>query len=159
MLYTKFKVKNKMAIIPMAIFFIGFLILKSGVMGNQAIENSASAASFASVSQLQTPSPSANFLKSLQKWREDTVLRSKIYYKPHSLYELTAHDIKQLFGSPALSRQDGSARMIQYRAGQCVVDFYFQEQLDNRIVYFEFRDRQKASKENSNCQDVVLSRL
>lgn len=159
MLFTRENSKNKMAIIPMAIFLIGFLIIKSGVMGNHVIENPAAAAPFISTQELSHHSQSANFLKSLQKWRENAVLRSKIYYKPRSLYELTADDLHRLFGQPVLRRQDGSARMIQYRTGQCVADFYYQGSKDNRIQYFEFRAWKNASQANGNCQEVILSSL
>lgn len=51
--------------------------------------------------------------------------------QPQSLTMLTRQEIGYMFGRPALRRQDADAEIWQYKAGGCVVDFYFygQEEL------------------------------
>ncbi len=53
--------------------------------------------------------------------------------QPQALKMLTRQEIGYLFGKPALHRQDADAEIWQYKAGGCVVDFYFygQKQLSH----------------------------
>jgi hypothetical protein len=94
--------------------------------------------------------------------------------QPQSLMMLTQQEIGYLFGEPTLHRQDADAEVWQYKAGGCVVDFYFYDQDGSRgqsqLSYIDFRmkdelipgskARQKpiSDREESDCLHDAMSR-
>jgi hypothetical protein len=94
--------------------------------------------------------------------------------QPQSLMMLTQQEIGYLFGKPTLHRQDADAEVWQYKAGGCVVDFYFYNQLNARdqsqLSYIDFRMKDElipgsrarqnpiSVREKSDCLHDVMSR-
>ena len=94
--------------------------------------------------------------------------------QPQSLMMLSQQEIGYLFGKPTLHRQDADAEVWQYKAGGCVVDFYFYHQDGSRdlsqISYIDFRMKDElipgskarenpiSTREKSDCLHDVMSR-
>jgi hypothetical protein len=55
------------------------------------------------------------------------VSRAQDYIReaPADIVKLTDREVSWLFGRPSMKRRDADARIWQYRAKSCVVDFYF----------------------------------
>lgn len=83
------------------------------------------------------------------------VARARDYIEgdPEALNHLTETEVNYLFGKPAMKRKDADARIWQYRAGGCVVDFFFYDQKDvanssviahdgSAVSYVDFRLKQ-----------------
>lgn len=60
--------------------------------------------------------PAAGYVSSARSFVEET---------PPALMMLTREEVGYIFGRPTLHRQDADAEVWQYKAGACVVDFYF----------------------------------
>lgn len=58
---------------------------------------------------------------------EGYIARAQKYVagEPKVLDALTEEEVGYLFGKPALTRHDADAKVMQYKADACVVDFYF----------------------------------
>ena len=73
------------------------------------------------------------------------VARARDYVEgdPETLNHLTEQEVRYIFGKPAMQRRDADARIWQYRAGGCVVDFFFYDQKDmqdgSAVSYVDFR--------------------
>jgi hypothetical protein len=78
--------------------------------------------------------PAEGYIARAQKYVSDV---------PGALEHLTSEDIGYLFGKPALTRRDADAKVLQYKADGCVVDFYFYG--DGKTVsYIDVRSRSLA---------------
>jgi len=93
--------------------------------------------------------------------------------QPQSLMMLTQQEIGYLFGKPTLHRQDADAEVWQYKAGGCVVDFYFYDEKGargrSRLSYVDVRLKDElvpgsspravpvSVREQSECLDDVVS--
>jgi hypothetical protein len=66
---------------------------------------------------------------------------------PELLLRLTDREIEYMFGKPDMQRRDADARIWQYRAGDCVVDFYFYGADKTPVSYVDARggDNQQAA--------------
>lgn len=138
----------------MAIFIMCLVVLKTGVLGNEKIDNPANAA--AALPGSDHYGERGNFLFTLQDWRQAKIAKSRIYYNPEAVSEMSVADVKDIFGPPALERQDGNARMVQYIAGHCAADFYYTRQ-NSRIAHVEFRDLSGKGKSAESCRKEMLT--
>lgn len=92
--------------------------------------------------------------------------------QPQSLMMLTEQEISYLFGKPTLHRRDADAEVWQYKAGSCVVDFYFYNNNgvrgQSQLSYVDVRTKRElipgsaprtspvSTREQSDClHDVV----
>lgn len=57
--------------------------------------------------------------------------------EPKALAALTDDEVGYLFGKPALTRHDADAKIMQYKAAACVVDFYFYG--DKEVAHIDVR--------------------
>ncbi len=94
--------------------------------------------------------------------------------QPESLMMLTQQEIGYLFGKPTLHRQDADAEVWQYKAGGCVVDFYFYDagsaRNQSKLSYVDVRTKEElipgsalrsvpvSSSERSDCLHDVMKR-
>lgn len=76
------------------------------------------------------------------------VARARDYIEgdPESLNRLTEDEVAYIFGKPDMERRDADARIWQYRAPGCVVDFFFYDQKPgagsgarSAVSYVDFR--------------------
>ncbi len=79
---------------------------------------------------------------------------------PEALKLLSSREIGYLFGKPSLARKDADAKVWQYRAKTCIVDFYF---YDAGVSYVDVRLRDAApsaalpEKMQAQCIGHVLN--
>lgn len=149
MTFVKNIARNKIAMLPMAIFILGLLLVKMGLLGQSTMHNPA----LASMGVISVPVDqefvfSPNLLETVHVWRHSKIQRSKIYYNPDLVMTMTSSDIVSLLGQPSLVRHEGDARMMQYISDNCIADFYYIDGQSRNIEYFEVRDR---------YQDISLS--
>ena len=62
---------------------------------------------------------------------------------PNALSRLTEQEIGYLFGKPSMERKDADARIWQYKASGCVVDFFFYDDKNAKnaspVSYIDYR--------------------
>ncbi len=154
MMFMKNKYLFKMTMYPMVIFVLLITVLKVGSMLPVLTENSAQAS-------MNVPNYkdeySLGLFSAIKDWRQSKIIRSSLGYNPEVFYELSAHDIRKLFGTPSLNRQDGQARMIQYTHNNCVADFYYLSGDVQKISHYEIR--QLENNQASDCLIEILNNL
>lgn len=92
--------------------------------------------------------PAAGYISAAKSYVADT---------PDTLTLLTDREIGYLFGTPAMTRKDAEARVIQYRGGPCVVDFYFYENTEGTapVSHVDVRSRSGNTEKASCVSDVI----
>lgn len=87
--------------------------------------------------------------------------RSFVAGDPAALASLTEKEIAYLFGKPALERRDADARVWQYRAENCAVDFFFYDaggKDGNPVSYVDYRLGQDLDPEAAPRAEPVPDR-
>lgn len=143
-----------MTMYPMVIFVILITAIKLGSFMPSVSENEAQASM---LSHDYKSDYSVGLFSAIKDWRQSKIIRTSLNYNPELFYELSSHDIRKLFGTPSLNRQDGQARMIQYTYEGCVADFYFLANERQQISHYEIR--QLDHNEASNCLSEILTNL
>ena len=135
---------KRLAILPLLFFIAGLFLIKTGFFAQPTLDNSAQAAAI-SAAQIapHAGNKPGNFGDKLAYWNKKRQIKSYFQNDSEKIYDLKDHDIRFLFGAPNLQRKEGTARMIQYQSGQCVMDFYYYDQ-KNTISYYEIRNLDKA---------------
>lgn len=91
------------------------------------------------------------------------IARDRIYVAdaPAALNFLTDREIGYLFGPPAMTRKDADARVLQYRGGRCVVDFYFYKDAKHggeaTVSFVDVRRTTGASATDATCIGPVIA--
>ena len=165
MTFVKNITRNKIAILPMAIFICALLLMKTGLLGQNRMQNPALASIGISGSvHTQNMVFSPNILETVHVWRHSKIQRSKIYYNPDLITSMTTADITSLLGQPNLVRHEGDTRMMQYISDDCIADFYYIDGQSDQIKYFEVRDRYQNislsdKKQNKQCLQKIFATL
>lgn len=75
------------------------------------------------------------------------------------LIGLSAVDVQAALGAPDVQRQDGDARIWQYRADGCVLDVFFYGAADSAEArHAETRDLKGAIEDGPDCIDALRDR-
>ena len=139
---------------PMVIFVILITVIKLGSFMPSVSQNEAQASTL--VPDYKSDY-SIGIFSAIKDWRQSKIIRTSLNYDPELFYGLSSHDIRKLFGTPSLNRQDGNARMIQYTYKGCVADFYYLANESQRISHYEIR--QLDNNHASDCLTEILTNL
>ena len=154
--------RSKIAILPMALFLLALLLMKTSLLGEYSLQNPALASIGINVPAHKDQIIfSANPLETVHVWRRAKIQRSKIYYNPEMVTSMTSNEVEELLGTPDLVRFEGDARMLQYVSDNCIADFYYVDGNANEIAYFEIRDRHEAislssAPQNKKCLQKIF---
>lgn len=147
-IFTK---KAMMMTLTVAFFMAGLMLARADFWGDVSYRNPAIAAANATGSGMGEHARSGRntgFFASMQNWQKEALLRARFTDDQDAFLTLSTRDLRDLFGTPALTRKEGEFRMVQYRRGSCMLDlFYHNGEKDPLIAHYEFR----TLSENASC--------
>ena len=77
----------------------------------------------------------------------------------NDLIGLTAHQLINIFGTPALQVREGAGLKLQFRGRNCVLDTYlYPEPTQERVTYVEARSPSGDPANAQSCYDALKSR-